>query len=189
MYLLTIPVILFQLAIYFSISAAGKAGTARLIAVTGIWTLFTLFGSIFTAGLLLLQLCTIMVAYGKGRKNAAMLRTKQDSPPADSIPSQQGNSTSKSEGIALLILGVVLFVGVWMLMSNSTSQSKHQTSVQRSATAEIPARATTAAMQAEPLVQAAPRGQQSKSLKNADARNCLSLGDAKAIAACAEKFR
>ena len=55
-YLLSVGVIAFQLAILVTIIGAARLGRKPLILATLGWTGFTLFGSIFTAGLLLLQL-------------------------------------------------------------------------------------------------------------------------------------
>lgn len=67
-YLLSVGVIAFQLAILVTIIGAARLGRKPLILATLGWTGFTLFGSIFTAGLLLLQLVTILLSYNIGRK-------------------------------------------------------------------------------------------------------------------------
>ena len=67
MWLLTVPVIAFQILIFFTITGAAKtSGKGGLALATIGWTAFTLFGSIFTMGLLLLQLFTIVIAYNVG---------------------------------------------------------------------------------------------------------------------------
>ena len=68
MALLTIPVLLFQLVILGTILLGAKLGKGWFITAIAIWTAFTLFGSIYTMGLLLLQLITIGVAYNVGAK-------------------------------------------------------------------------------------------------------------------------
>lgn len=65
-YLLTGGVIAFQFAILFSVTGAARFGRKALLIATVGWILFTLFGSIVTAGLMLLQLLTISVAYKLG---------------------------------------------------------------------------------------------------------------------------
>lgn len=66
--LLTIPVLLFQLLILGSMLLAAKMGKGWFWAATILWTAFTLFGSIYTMGLLLLQLITIVFSYKLGTK-------------------------------------------------------------------------------------------------------------------------
>lgn len=67
---LTIGVLTFQIAIFATIVIAALIGRKWLIWVTGLWTAFTLFGSIFTMGLLLIQLLTIYLSYSVGNKIA-----------------------------------------------------------------------------------------------------------------------
>lgn len=68
MALLTIPVLLFQLLILGSMLLAAKMGKGWFLVATVLWTAFTLFGSIYTMGLLLLQLITIVIGYRMGAK-------------------------------------------------------------------------------------------------------------------------
>lgn len=68
MALLTIPVLLFQLLILGSILLAAKMGKGWFVAATALWAAFTLLGSIYTMGLLLLQLITIILSYKMGAK-------------------------------------------------------------------------------------------------------------------------
>lgn len=68
MALLTIPVVLFQLLILGSILLGAKMGKGWFLTAIILWTAFTLFGSIFTMGLLLLQLITIVFSYKLGTK-------------------------------------------------------------------------------------------------------------------------
>lgn len=66
--LLGLGVLGFQLVILVSMLGAALLGRPWLKGACFIWVAFTLFGSIFTLGLLLLQLITILVGYllGKG---------------------------------------------------------------------------------------------------------------------------
>ena len=66
--LLSLGVLGFQLVILASMLGAALLGRSWLKGACFIWVAFTLFGSIFTLGLLLLQLVTILVGYllGKG---------------------------------------------------------------------------------------------------------------------------
>ncbi len=57
----------FQLVILASMLGAALLGKLWLKAACFIWITFTLFGSIFTMGLLLLQLVTIVVGYLLGK--------------------------------------------------------------------------------------------------------------------------
>lgn len=67
LHLFTFGVLLFQAAILVSVIGCAFLGRRWLnIAALG-WVAFTLFGSIYTFGLLSLQLVTIAIAYGIGR--------------------------------------------------------------------------------------------------------------------------
>jgi hypothetical protein len=67
LHLLTFGVLLFQAAILVTVIGCALLGRRWLnIAALG-WTAFTLFGSIYTLGLLTLQLATIVFAYVIGR--------------------------------------------------------------------------------------------------------------------------
>ena len=61
--LLGLGVLGFQLVIVASLMCAALLGRGWLKAVTFVWVAFTLFGSIFTMWLLLLQLVTIVIGY------------------------------------------------------------------------------------------------------------------------------
>lgn len=63
MELLTIGVFGFQALIFVSMLVASKIGRQALNTCAGAWTLFTLLGSIATAGLMLLQMITIIASY------------------------------------------------------------------------------------------------------------------------------
>ena len=65
-YLLTGGVAAFQIAILVTIIGATYKGRGSLFATTAAWILFTLIGSIFTRGLMILQLFTIFIACGIG---------------------------------------------------------------------------------------------------------------------------
>mgnify|MGYP001250027709 CR=1 FL=1 len=66
--LLSLGVLGFQLVILASMLGAALLGRSWLKGACFVWVAFTLFGSIFTMGLLLLQLATILIGYllGKG---------------------------------------------------------------------------------------------------------------------------
>lgn len=67
LHLFTFGVLLFQAAILVTVIGCAFVGRRWLnIAALG-WVAFTLFGSIYTFGLLSLQLVTIAIAYGAGR--------------------------------------------------------------------------------------------------------------------------
>lgn len=61
--LLGLGVLGFQLVIVASLMCAALLGRGWLKAATFVWVAFTLFGSIFTMWLLLLQLVTIVIGY------------------------------------------------------------------------------------------------------------------------------
>lgn len=65
---LTIGVLTFQVAILVTIVVAALIGRRSLLWATALWTAFTLFGSIFTMGLLLIQLLTIYLSYSVGNR-------------------------------------------------------------------------------------------------------------------------
>lgn len=60
---MTIAVLGFQLMIFISMFIAILLGRGWLKVATGFWVLFTLFGSIYTMGLMALQLITIYFSY------------------------------------------------------------------------------------------------------------------------------
>jgi hypothetical protein len=65
--LLGLGVVGVQLVILASMLGAAMLGRFWLKAACLIWVAFTLFGSIFTLGLLLLQLVTIVIGYLLGK--------------------------------------------------------------------------------------------------------------------------
>ncbi len=65
--LLSLGVLGFQLVIFASLLGAALLGRSWLKGACFIWVAFTLFGSIFTMGLLLLQLVTILAGYLLGK--------------------------------------------------------------------------------------------------------------------------
>jgi hypothetical protein len=67
LHLLTFGVLAFQVAILVTIIGFARIGQRWLNVTALAWTAFTLFGSIYTFGLLLLQLVTIVIAYAIGR--------------------------------------------------------------------------------------------------------------------------
>lgn len=60
---MTIAVLGFQVLILISMFIAILMGRGWLKVATGFWVLFTLFGSIYTMGLMALQLITIYFSY------------------------------------------------------------------------------------------------------------------------------
>lgn len=60
---MTIAVLGFQLLIFISMFIAILLGRGWLTVATWVWVLFTLFGSIYTMGLMALQLITIYFSY------------------------------------------------------------------------------------------------------------------------------
>ena len=67
LHLLTFGVLVFQVAILVTTIGFALIGRRWLIIATLVWVAFTLFGSIYTFGLSLLQLFTIAIAYVIGR--------------------------------------------------------------------------------------------------------------------------
>jgi len=67
LHLLTFGVLLFQVAILVSTIGLSFLGRRWLNLTALAWVAFTLFGGIYTYGLLLLQLVTIVIAYLIGR--------------------------------------------------------------------------------------------------------------------------
>ena len=67
LHLLTFGVLVFQVAILASTVGIAFLGRRWLNLTALAWVAFTLFGSIYTFGLALLQLVTIAIAYGIGR--------------------------------------------------------------------------------------------------------------------------
>jgi len=101
-YLLSAGVIAFQIAILATIVGAARIGKKSLTITTLCWTAFTLFGSIFTAGLLLLQLATIFIAYNIGKKlfPATANRVVTRPPP------------QKTESYGWLITAIIILAGM-----------------------------------------------------------------------------
>jgi hypothetical protein len=67
LHLLTFSVLLFQFAILATVIGCAFVGRRWLTIAALAWVAFTLFGSIYTMGLLSLQLVTIAIAYSIGR--------------------------------------------------------------------------------------------------------------------------
>ena len=104
-YLLSVGVIAFQIAILVTIVGAARIGKNSLTLTTLGWTVFTLFGSIFTAGLLLLQLATIFIAYSIGKKLiSANPSTATAHPPL--LPPQ------KTQSYGWLITAILIVAGI-----------------------------------------------------------------------------
>lgn len=106
--LLTIGVLGFQALIFASMYLAAKLGRHALNTCAGAWTLFTLLGSIATAGLMLLQMITIVLSYLHFAKN-----------PASAASSKPARTASQVVGDAWNILTNAIFailaVG-WIIM-------------------------------------------------------------------------
>lgn len=83
--LLGLGVLGVQLVIVATIVCAALLGRGWLNAAAFVWAAFTLFGSIFTMGLLLLQLMTIVVGYLLGKwvcdRRDAKAKTAKESMP------------------------------------------------------------------------------------------------------------
>lgn len=78
LHLLTLGVLAFQLTILVTMMACALMGRRWLnIACIG-WVGFTLFGSIYTYGLMLLQLVTIAVSYAIGRLILRRMAKRQE---------------------------------------------------------------------------------------------------------------
>lgn len=101
-YLLSFGVITFQIAILVSIICAGRLGKKALVATTLGWISFTLFGSIFTAGLLLFQLATIGLAYSIGKNSSSV---RQERTPVT-------RPTATRSGSSWLVTAIVVFVAI-----------------------------------------------------------------------------
>jgi hypothetical protein len=112
-YLLTAGVLAFQIAILVTILGAARISRRSLNLVSLGWVAFTLFGSIFTAGLLLLQLLTICVAYaiGRGLKSKKQFRSTPSTTPKP-----------KSDGWALFGLVVIVGVVTGKMMGRESAQ-------------------------------------------------------------------
>ncbi|WP_156861260.1 hypothetical protein [Casimicrobium huifangae] len=106
-YLLTTGVVAFQLAILVTIVAAARAGRVAFLLATFGWIAFTLLGSIFTAGLLLLQLFTIGLAFAIGRSmvtKAQAIQPNLGSPQSSDAPKRASNGLNSLGGFALLVV-------------------------------------------------------------------------------------
>jgi hypothetical protein len=68
MFFITIPVLLFQLFIFITIIMSAWMSRGWFKASIIFWLAFTLFGSIYTFGLLLFQLFTIIFSYYMGER-------------------------------------------------------------------------------------------------------------------------
>lgn len=179
-YLLTFGVISFQLLISVTIVGAGAVGSIPLRAVTFCWFIFTLFGSIFTAGLLLLQLSTIAIAYVIGR-----WITNTDTPQLPPLKPKvviQRRKNSPGFGIGIVIMLCVLAVWLSPMLFDRDDQS----SSAQSGTPSSPIQnfSPPRAVATKPLH---PHPVFPKKLSTADLRYCLSLKTNEAIIRCSEQ--
>lgn len=101
MWLITFPVIAVQLFIYFSIRRAAKNGWGYMLLVAGGWSIFTLGGAVFTAGLMLLQMITIIYATSRGVGNA------------NTQPRQMNNKGGYFWLIGFLFLGYLAYLFIF----------------------------------------------------------------------------
>lgn len=110
MELLTIGVLGFQALIFVSMLIASKMGRQALNTCTGAWVLFTLLGSIATAGLMLLQLVTIIASY------IYVLPAQKTATSA--APTKPQKSFSEKAGVAwdfIRIAVVLIFIAGWAI--------------------------------------------------------------------------
>jgi len=101
-YLVSAGVITFQIVIFITILGAARVGNRALALTTIGWTCFTLFGSIFTAGLLLLQLATIAVAYNIGKRRVPSGPSRGNV----SVPKQKNDSDGWIITAILIVVGM-----------------------------------------------------------------------------------
>ena len=191
-YLLTAGVLGFQALIFVTIVGAGAIGRGKLWLVTAGWVAFTLFGSIFTAGLLLLQLLTIAVSYAVGSAAAGRSATQPEVqtvvvPPKTEEPGSSGYQTLMN----VLMVGGIL----WLVyhFGGQTKQAAPTHAVRMAPVAPVEAQADSAAVKAKPT--AASRNDQAskridrKNHVTSDFRHCLSLKTNQEIAKCAERAK
>ena len=192
-YLLTAGVLGFQVVIFLTIVGAGAIGRGKLWLVTAGWVAFTLFGSIFTAGLLLLQLLTIAVSYSVGSAAAGRGAAQPEAqavvaPPKAEEPGSSGFETLK----ALLIVGGI----IWLVYISfgSTHQVAPELAAQTVPVVPVfQAQAKPRAPQLKPKA-SSRHGQTSqrttrKNSSTSDLRHCLTLKTNQAIAKCTEQAK
>ena len=114
-YLLTVDVLKFQVIIFLTIVAAGAMSRGKLWLVTAGWIAFTLFGSIFTAGLMLLQLATIAISYGIGSAATNGGTGTPQPPPTSKIEIAPPTiAPPTSQGIGLVGTLVIIAGALWV---------------------------------------------------------------------------
>ena len=106
MELITIGVFGFQALIFLSMWIAVKINRQALNTCAGAWTLFTVLGSIATAGLMLLQMITIIASY------IYVTRSKIISP---GLPKKSFSEKAGDVWDFIRITIVVLFILGWVI--------------------------------------------------------------------------
>jgi hypothetical protein len=186
MWLLTIPVIIFQVAIFSTITgAAATSGRSGLTLTTVGWVAFTLFGSIFTAGLLLLQLITIFVAYGIGSESISEADSSDYSRSETRAASESRESAGNSSWMGTIVGIVAIGAFVFNLTTNRSSPS---------ATVQPPQQARVAPTEPQRKSQLQGKKVEAKVIppkKSADVdmRYCLKLKTDAEIMRCANQSR
>ena len=182
--LITSGVIGFQILILVTIGIAGTISRSKLWVVTTCWVIFTLFGSIFTAGLLLLQLVTIYLAYLISNAISAK------GPPQSRAPAIEKKG---AYNVGPLVIIALCGLGVWLASEsgNKKSTASAETNYKNAQPQQDQALNSHAT---GPLLQQAnietrrhhkhKLGQQSF-----DLRGCLNLQSNEAIARCSEQAR
>jgi len=191
-FLLTAGVLGFQAVIFLTIVGAGAMGRGKLWLVTAGWVAFTLFGSIFTAGLLLLQLFTIAVSFSIGNAAAGRrLKRPEVQPVVASSKSEEPSSTPIEKLLSLLIVGGILWIAY--LLVGQPSQVARAPATQIAPIAPVQALSeppTVKAKQKESsrLRQYSARNTQKNAVRS-DLRHCLTLKSNQEIARCTERAR
>lgn len=188
MWLLTIPVIIFQIFIFASITGAASNGKGSMLATAAGWTLFTLFGSIFTAGLLLLQLFTIAIAISAG--SSITPKPKQETVPP---PKKDDN-----DWIGGLV--VIVVAGIWLYSKidskPNTPTAQPATTYNSQSTPESSYTPSTAPIDimagSKNIIQSAPYknsggGYSPRQHTKRDMSECLNLKTDAEIARCADR--
>lgn len=185
-YLLTGGVAAFQIAILVTIIGAASTGRGSRFVTTAAWVLFTLFGSIFTTGLLLLQLITIFVAYMIG---SSVARDKSPDNSANRpvtapvpAPTREPTDLSWIGGLVGLIVVAIFFynktAGKPAHLTPPVTQAPQQDNV-----APKPQQYTRSGRQINSRNTTTANG----SRANTDLRHCLNLPSDAAIMRCANQ--
>lgn len=199
--MLSAAVLAFQAAIFLTIVVAGSVSKRALIFATTGWVLFTLFGSIVTAGLMLLQLVTIVLAYNvatarsRGRnaesfpQAGAPISLKVSSPVRAEVDAGRGAAATRipehlpaprkgDAGGVLAVLGLIGLVVLILALASTGGNNAAQAPVRPHLGAPVTSVTASPAKAAQ-----APRGVATKK----DLRHCLALETNEAIAKCAEQ--